>query len=168
MKRSWVVFALLGMAVMTLSFLPIAFAGEHGGEHGGTAVHEHGGQEHGGAPAQSQPAEPTPEMIRSSINDYIQAQEKENGAFAIFDPEAMKIRNLKLVKVHERVGKTGNLFYSCTDMQDLQSGEMFDLDFDVNNAGGTPKIIATRTRIHKENGNPRFTYDGDNIVPVTH
>jgi hypothetical protein len=38
--------------------------------------------------------------------------------------------------VHDRVGKTGTLYYSCTDMRDTQTGESLDLDFDVKAENG--------------------------------
>lgn len=110
-------------------------------------------------------AEPTPEMLRQTIRDYVTAQEASKGAFKVFDSRLGKERSLTLERVHERVGKTGNYYYSCADLKDVETGDLLDLDFDVSDAGEELKVVDIR--IHKDNGNPRFTYDSnDNIIPV--
>jgi len=111
-------------------------------------------------------AEPSADELRQTIRQYIQWQEKTTGAFTIPDPlEKGTLRSLSLMQVHERVGKTGNYYYSCTDMKDVATGDTLDLDFDISNAGEDLKVVAIR--IHKDNGDPRFTYDAnDNIIPV--
>ncbi|MBI3083226.1 MAG: hypothetical protein HYY90_02535, partial [Candidatus Omnitrophica bacterium] len=119
---------LLGVAIS-------AGAAEHGGqEHGGTttaptAAKEHGGtaQEHGG---QAVKAEPSAAQIRQAIESYVKGIEVKDGAFAIQDELTGAARKLTFVRVHERVGKTGDLYYSCTDMRDTATGELLDLDFD--------------------------------------
>ena len=111
-------------------------------------------------------AEPTAEQLRQTIRDYITRQEQQTGAFTIPDPrEKGKLRTLALVRVHERVGKTGDYYYSCTDMKDVAAGNLLDLDFDVADAGNELKVVAVR--IHKDDGKPRYTYDDhDNLIPV--
>ncbi len=153
-----------------------ADAAEHGGqEHAGTATREgsgtvapqakeHGGttQEHGGKAVK---AEPSAEQIRQTIKSYVQGVAQENGAFPIKDPVTGTTRNLEFVRVHDRVGKTGSLYYSCTDMRDKQTGELLDLDFDVNATGEQLKVVDQR--IHKVAGKARYTYDEhDNRVSV--
>ena len=114
----------------------------------------------------SQPqAEPAPEQLRQAIRDHITQIKDEEGAFTIEDEQTGNVRTLELVQVHERVGKTGSAYYSCTDMKDTESGEMLDLDFDVESVGD--QLLVTDTRIHKVNGNARYTYDAnDNRVPA--
>ena len=110
-------------------------------------------------------AEPEPEALRQTIRDYIARQEKLQGAFAILDQKNGSLRQLKLVRVHERVGKTGNYYYSCTDMNDTKSEDLLDLDFDIQEQNGALSVAAIR--IHKDNGKPRYTYDDkDNMIPV--
>ncbi|OGX04897.1 MAG: hypothetical protein A3G87_04580 [Omnitrophica bacterium RIFCSPLOWO2_12_FULL_50_11] len=110
-------------------------------------------------------AEPSPEMLREFIRAYLAQQEKLQGAFAIVDPRTGGLRRLELVRVHERVGKTGDYYYSCTDMKDVQTGDLLDLDFDVEDLGG--KFGLVDIRIHKDNGSPRYTYDeNDNLIPL--
>jgi hypothetical protein len=136
------------------------FAAEHGGqEHGGQ---EHAGQEHAGQAIQ---VEPSAEQIRQTIRDYIASVEQDEGAFTIEDDATGATRTLTLVGVHERVGKTGELYYSCTDMQDTATGELLDLDFDVDVGAGALEVVDVR--IHKVNGQARYTYDEqDNRIPL--
>ena len=166
MRQAWVV----GTVVGALAVFPaIGWAAEHGGqEHGGATsaptAKEHGGttQEHGGQVAQ---VEPSAEQIRQAIRDYIAKTEKERGAFAIQDTATGATRTLSLIRVHDRVGKTGELYYSCTDMRDASSGETLDLDFDVDASAGGLNVVDAR--IHKVNGQPRYTYDDkDNRIPL--
>lgn len=112
-------------------------------------------------------AEPSAEQLRDTIRKYIQWQEQATGSFTIPDSkEKGRLRTLSLIRVHDRVGKTGNYYYSCTDMKDVVSGDQLDLDFDVSDAGKQLKVVAVR--IHKDNGAPRYTYDAnDNLIPVS-
>ncbi len=111
-------------------------------------------------------AAPSAEQLRQAIRDFIRQQENGIGGFAIPDPnEKGKLRALSLIRVHERVGKTGDHYYSCTDMKDAATGDELDLDFDISDTGQELKVVAVR--IHKDNGNPRYTYDSnDNIVAL--
>ncbi len=111
-------------------------------------------------------AEPSAEQLRQTIRDYITRQETALGTFTIPDSrEKGTLRTLTLVRVHERVGKTGDYYYSCTDMKDVATGDVLDLDFDVAETGTALNVVAVR--IHKDNGKPRYTYDDhDNLVPL--
>ena len=110
--------------------------------------------------------EPTAEQLRQTIRNYIKWHEQKLGTFTIPDPKQIgKLRTLQLIRVHERVGKTGDYYYSCTDMKDVATGDQLDLDFDVSDKAGRLKVVAVR--IHKDNGKPRYTYDEhDNLVPL--
>lgn len=110
-------------------------------------------------------AEPTAEALRSTIRNYVSAEEQAKGFFSVVDPKTGVARKLKLERVHERVGKTGNYYYSCADLKDAETGDLLDLDFDVSDTGSELKIVDVR--IHKDNGNPRYTYDDkDNMIPL--
>ena len=132
-------------------------AAEHGcKEHGGTT------QEHGGRAVK---AEPSAGQIRQTIQSHVQGIVQKQGSFTINDPVAGTPRTLDFVRVHERVGKTGDLYYSCTDMRDRKTGQPLDLDFDVKAEG--EKLTVVDTRIHKVDGKARYTYDEhDNRIPV--
>lgn len=111
-------------------------------------------------------AEPTPEELRNTIRAYIQKQEQALGAFTIPDSKQTgKLRTLSLIRVHERVGKTGDYYYSCTDMKDVATGEELDLDFDIADRGKALQVVAVR--IHKDSGKPRYTYGpNDELIPL--
>ena len=111
-------------------------------------------------------AEPSAEQLRDTIRQYIQNQEKGVGSFTIPDSKNKgSLRTLTLIRVHERVGKTGDYYYSCTDMKDVKSGDQLDLDFDISDRGNALQVVAVR--IHKDNGKPRYTYDAsDNMIAL--
>lgn len=124
-------------------------------EHGGTSM-EHGGMK---------TAEPSAGKIRSAMKNYVDTTTKEKGAFEIYDTEAGKTRKLGLVKIHQRVGKAGDYYYTCADFKDTETNEMLDLDIDVRNEEG--KLNVADVTIHKVNGKERYTYDAhSNRIPV--
>lgn len=150
---------LMAFMVLAIALVPAAFAAEHGGkEHGGE---EHGGGEHAGAKV----SQPSTEQIRGAMNNYVIEQSKKTGTFDVYDDEAGKMRKLSLVRVHERVGKTGDYYYSCADFKDTGSNETLDLDMDVEYKDGN--LSVADVRVHKVNGKERYTYDEkDNRIPV--
>ena len=142
------IFALIGYPCS------ISLAAEHGGK-------EHGGKEHGGTGV----SEPSADQIRTTMSGYVADESKKTGTFDVSDKETGKTRKLSLIRVHERVGKTGNYYYSCADFKDTESNEMLDLDLDAANKDG--KLSVADVRIHKVNGKERYTYDAnDNRIPV--
>ena len=183
-RRAWVGGVLVSAMVIwpSVGVMAAEHGGqEHGGkEHGGATTQEHGGQAApapagatgGPGPAaatsskQAMPAlEPSAEQIRQAIRDYITGIEREEDAFTIEDEMTGDIRTLALVQVHERVGKAGDAYYSCTDMKDAASGEILDLDFDVTSEDGILDVVDVR--IHKVNDEARYTYDDqDNRIPL--
>ena len=159
----------MGVVIGALGLTP-TMAAEHGGK-------EHAGQEHEGQPVAQVPAhvevpapkptpvEPTAEQLRETIRNYVQDTSQEDGAFYVDDEVTGETRELTLDHVHERVGKTGDYYYSCADMKDMKSGELVDVDFDVEAAEGALDVVDVR--IHKVNGKERYTYDDkDNRIPV--
>ena len=155
--RVWKGFIAVGVGVLLGAAISVD-AAEHGGkEHGGTT------QEHGGQPVKA--AEPSAQQIRQAIQSHVQGIVQKNGSFTINDPVTGTQRTLDFVRVHDRVGKTGALYYSCTDMRDRKTGQPLDLDFDVKAEGG--KLSVVDTRIHKVDGKARYTYDEhDNRIPL--
>ncbi|MBI3324510.1 MAG: hypothetical protein HYZ92_04435, partial [Candidatus Omnitrophica bacterium] len=142
-------FVVIGVSGL-LGVASSAGAAEHGGqEHGGTTTAPREGsgtaapqtKEHGG---QAVKAEPSAEQIRQTIKNYVQGVSQQKGAFPIKDPMTGTTRQLEFVRVHDRVGKTGALYYSCTDMRDTKTGELLDLDFDVQATGEQLKVVDQR------------------------
>lgn len=138
------------------SVIPAVFAAEQGGkEHGGLTTTQ-----------KQSPTTPLPADIRAAMELYVVKESQETGTFDVTDPETAKVRHLKLERVHERVGKTGNYYYSCADFSDTVSGEKLDLDLDVLDKDGVLSVVDVR--IHKIDGKERYTYDAhDNRVPVS-
>jgi hypothetical protein len=161
-----IIFAL----ALALWALPFGFADEHGGtampqEHGGTTMKEHGGtttQEHGGT---QEVKTPSADDIHAAMKSYIDEKSQATGTFDVEDSETGKTRSLTLERIHDRVGKTGDYFYSCADFKDTVSGDLLDLDLDVQDKDGQLSVVDVR--IHKVNGKERYTYDeNDNRIPV--
>lgn len=177
MNDKWRRVVVMAIGVGGLLFMGVpGFAAEHGGkEHVGSATREgsgtaapqakeHGGttHEHGG---QAVKVEPSAAQIRQTIESYVKDIEAEQGVFEIEDELTGATRRLTFVRVHERVGKTGDLYYSCTDMRDTATGELLDLDFDVDATDGQLNIVDTR--LHKVAGEARYTYDDKgNRIPL--
>jgi len=159
---------LLGV-MLSIGTSQMVLAGEHGGsEHGGDDVstNEHGGeakgstQEYGGeVKTDSVKAAPTNDEIRGAMKAYVTAQSAANGTFNVKDPDTEETVSLSLVRVHDRVGKTGDYYYACADFTNANTGELYDLDLDVADNGGTLSVV--EVRIHKVGGEARYTYDGD-------
>ncbi|MFC1510531.1 hypothetical protein ACFL49_02610 [Candidatus Omnitrophota bacterium] len=123
---------------------------------------EHGGKEHGGINVKRAPSKA---KIRNTMKNHVVDQSKNSGTFDVVDPDTGNLRKLELMKVHKRVGKTGEYFYSCADFKDAETGEMLDLDLDVENTDGDLHVVDVR--IHKLEGEPRYTYDNnDNRIPL--
>ena len=128
---------------------------------------EHGGQEHGGKEhAVEKIQEPQNDDIRNTMQAYVESHAKlTDGNFEVRDVDLDILRKLKLIRVHERVGKTGDYYYSCADFEDIESGDTLDLDIDVSYAEDTLEVADVR--IHKLSGVARYTYDeDDNRIPL--
>lgn len=178
------IFCLIMVLAVALCYGQFSLAAEHGGkehggeehgdkEHGGKehGDKEHGGEEHGkehgGEEKGSKGSHggPTAENIRHAMKDYVVAKSAKTGTLDIHDTKINKMRRLVLIRVHERVGKTGDYFYSCADFKDVDSGEMLDLDLDVEYKNGNLSVVDVR--IHKVDGKERYTYDdNDNRIPL--
>ena len=147
-------FSIISAIAVVAWIIPASFGAEHGGK-------EHGGKEHAGAAVQA----PSNDDIRSAMQNYVTDQSKATGTFEVMDSETGKTRKLNLERVHDRVGKTGDYYYSCADFRDTETGQLLDLDLDVADNNGT--LSVADVRIHKEEGKERYTYDeNDNRIPV--
>lgn len=153
------VFSFMMVLSLMLWNAAVITAAEHGGsavgkEHGGTAT-----KEHDGANA------PSADAIRTAMESHVRNMSQATGTFDVLDPETGKTRKLELVRVHERVGKTGDYYYSCADFKDTETGQMLDLDLNVQDNAGA--LSVADVRIHKVEGKERYTYDAnDNRIPI--
>jgi hypothetical protein len=163
------IFSLFLAAAVSLYLVPVVSAAEHPGapvekpkstiEHPGKAV-EQPKAEHPGKPI-------TAAFVKKSIEDHVKAQSKD-GVFTLHDDKLMKDWRLKLAKVHDPVRafeKDGKTYYfTCVDLQSVGSNDVLDVDFWMAPEGD--KLAVTDTKIHKLNGEPRYTYEGINIKEI--
>ncbi len=146
-----------------------AFSAEHPA-HGvapGEALKEQHGAEHPGDehPGAVLSAADVIKGIKGHINNTTKANA---GIFPIKDEVEAKDLKLKLIRIHEdKVSylKKDDAYFACTDFVTEDGKTMYDLDFWMkkNNKG---ELEVYRTKIHKKDGTPRFTYKDDEIAPV--
>ena len=150
MKR---IFLLFFPVIYLVAFLGLGFAADHPGK----SVVEH-------------PGKPiTADFVKKSIRDYVNSQEKAgNGIFVIRDEKLSKEWRLKLSKIHDPVRmfeKDGQTFYfTCSDFKAVDSDDVLDIDFWM--VPKANKLELFDTKIHKVNGEPRYTYEGITIKEI--
>ncbi|MGA3117036.1 MAG: hypothetical protein ABSF90_21680 [Syntrophobacteraceae bacterium] len=142
-----------------LLFAYVVSASEHPGsavEHPGKAV------EHGGKAI-------TADSVKQAITSYADAQEKAHGGvFMIKDDKLNKTWKLKLAVIHDPVrmfekgGQT--IYFACSDFNSTEGKDVLDIDFWMVPKDG--KLTVTESKIHKVNGEPRFTYEGTTLKEV--
>lgn len=128
---------------------------EHPEKHEKAEQHEH--PEH-------PTAAPTIEDVAMFLESHCAEATKASGGWmTIHDEKAGIDRELRLDKIHrERLAKTGEAtYFVCADFKD-SSGKVFDLDFWVKQ--GHDGLMVAETMIHKEDGEPRYTWQQDGDV----
>ncbi len=142
---------------------------------GGKAKDEHPGKEHPGKHAKEHPGEEHPgtkakaftgNEIKAAMTAHIEALQKSGGGtHSMHDDELNKDWTLKFVKIHDPVRMIDDkTYFACTDFKSTTSDDVLDLDFWLEPSGDALKVTATK--IHKVNGKPRFTYEGNKLVKV--
>lgn len=157
MKR---IICFLFILVSAFCFLRSSAVAEHPGE---PAKSEHPGNKQAGKEAMF-----SAEQIIKGIKEHIASVTKaNNGYFPITDTMEGKDLKLKLIRVHEdKVSyiKKEDAYFACTDFVTADGKTKYDLDFWMREKSGELKVY--QTKIHKKDGNPRFTYQDDEIVAV--
>ena len=140
---------------------------EHPGKEVEKPKAEHPGKEVA-KPKAEHPGKPiTADFVKKSIQDHVNAQSKD-GVFVIHDNKLMKDWRLKLDKVHdpvrsfEKEGKT--YYFTCVDFKSTGGNDVLDIDFWMVPKGN--QLEVTDTKIHKVNGEARYTYEGINIEEI--
>jgi len=127
--------------------------------------------------AQEHPEHPTDkpmtrqvELTKDSLGDAIEAWVNEQskllgGYFLLYDTQAKKPLALTLDHVHrDRLASLGNdVYFACADFKE-QGGTMYDIDVFMRDEDG--KLVPTDVSVHKEAGNPRYTWAEENGVWV--
>jgi len=131
-------------------------------EHGGTPMREKSTIEHPGKAVSAR-------EVKNAIKDHVKAEAKaHDGIFVIRDDKLNQEWRLKLDKIHDPVrqfekdGRT--VYFACSDFKAVDSKDLLDIDFWMVEKGKKLEVIDTR--IHKVNGEPRFTYEGTEIKEV--
>lgn len=109
------------------------------------------------APVQAVAAEPTIEQIQDAVQLYVQETTQDEGVFYVDDEVTGETRELTLERVHDTFGTAGDYYYVCTEMKDDKSGELLDVDFDVESYEGELEVVDIR--IHKVGGTERYAYN---------
>ncbi|CAG0969149.1 hypothetical protein GEOBC_01172 [Geobacteraceae bacterium] len=132
-------------------------------EHPGSAV------EHPGVKVEKKGTAITAKVVKKSIKEHVKAASKAtNGVFVVKDDKLNKEWKLKLDKIHdpvrkfEKEGKT--IYFACSDFKAADSKDVLDIDFWMVEKSGTLEVIDTR--IHKLNGEPRYTYEGTELKEI--
>lgn len=145
--------AILILPAMLMAFSPSATLAQEHPEHSKTKEKtEH--PEHPEAAS----AKVDMESVAVAISAYVETDTKlKGGFFFVFDPVSKSPLTLTLTKIHkERLAQVGdNLFFACSDF-DAKSGKVFDLDFFLEAEGD--QLVVTEVMIHKEDGNPRYSW----------
>ncbi len=109
---------------------------------------------------------PSAVQIRDAVQRYVQDTTQEEGVFYIDDEVTGETRELTLDGIHDTVNKVGDYYSVCADMKDSKTGDLLDVDFDVDVFDG--QLEVTDVSIHKVHGKARYTYDTNNVrVPMT-
>ena len=113
--------------------------------------------------------EVTAKSVKKGISDHITKQMKaDNGVLVIPDDKLNKDWKLKFAVIHDpvrsfmREGKT--IFFACIDFKSIKGDDVLDIDFWMMKKGNRFEVIDTK--IHKVNGEPRYTYEGTEIKEI--
>lgn len=157
MKR--LIYLSLSLAI-ALCFSKMSVAVEHPGEHPGK-THE---EEHPGKKQMLSSAQII-EGIKGHIDEVTKAHD---GYYPLRDEKEGRDLLLKLIKIHDdKISyiKKDHAYFACTDFITKDGKTTYDVDFWMKK-GLYGKLKVYKTKIHKKDGEPRFTYKDDEIVPV--
>ena len=147
-----------GIASLFL-FSPMLHAAEHPGQ----------GVEHPGSKVEQKGKPITADTVKKAIEDHVKdMSQAHGGVFMIRDDKLNKTWQLNFVKVHDPVrtfqkdGQT--IYFACSDFKSTDGKDLLDIDFWMVPKGD--KLEVTDTKIHKVNGEPRYTYEGVTIKEI--
>jgi hypothetical protein len=150
--------ALGGAYLAALPGVPMA------AEHPGRAVQS---QEHPGRAVEKAEPRITADAVKMAIRAHVKANTIA-GVFSLPDPASNKTWKLTLDKIHDPVrqfekdGRT--VYFACSDFKSTDSPDVLDVDFWMVPQAG--KLTVVDTKIHKLNGQPRYTYEGVTIKEI--
>ncbi len=95
----------------------------------------------------------TDQDIRNDLETYILSHLEDNN-FSIHDTKTNLARNLRFIRVHNKVNKLTDSYYLCVDFRDTATDELVDLDIQFAYQEGTLTVL--EMLIHKINGLRRY------------
>jgi hypothetical protein len=107
---------------------------------------------------------PSENDMREAVTNYLNDAMQANGYLEVSDPRAEQARRLKLSGIHPDVVKAGADYIVSAMFKDSDSGEILELEFEVQDNNGEPVIASTSIR--SVDGKERYTYD-DNYNRVS-
>jgi hypothetical protein len=78
--------------------------------------------------------------VHKVIQDHVKDKSKVTGTLDIFDSDADKVRNLKMLEFHDGVAQDGMNYTVCVDFRDNSTGDIVDVDFVVLEADGSLEV----------------------------
>lgn len=108
--------------------------------------------------------DPMESEINLAVQQHVLNSSRTSGMFEVFDAQLSKNRKLNLLMVEGPSQKIGNVFRTAVKFQDVNSGEIVDLNFDVQAAG--EQIIVVNMAITKINGEDRLAQNVNNNAPL--
>jgi hypothetical protein len=85
--------------------------------------------------------------VQDFMRDYLEKQTQFNdGKLMLFDKDAGKMRSLELIMINEEVRRLGIYMSSSSQFNDVDSGEMVEIDISVENKKGRLNVQALRIR----------------------
>ncbi len=161
-SKNLLISIVLGTALLIL-VSPLLYAAEHPG--GGMS----GSHEHPGAKVEQKGKAITADVVKKSIQDHADTMSKAHGGvFMIRDDKLNKNWQLTFVKVHDPVrtfqkdGQT--IYFACSDFKSVDGKDLLDIDFWMVPKGDKLEVIDTK--LHKVNGEARYTYEGVEIKEI--
>lgn len=111
-----------------------------------------------GKPSKEGKTAVTAESLAKFTESYIK-EKSEDGVFGLYDRVTKKKLALTLDKVHDaKLRRTKpNEHLVCADLKDPE-GKVYDVDFFVKQAGKALKIDKRSVKIHKINGEERYSW----------
>lgn len=105
-----------------------------------------------GSPKGSPKGSPTKAMyskdaLCAAIVAYVNKHQKDTGSFNVTDDDAGKVRKFQFAECHTGSKQKGEVHTMCADFIEFDSGDVYDVDFDMKKIRGNLEVIDVR--LHK-------------------
>jgi len=158
LKNQFNNFKRLTTGLLVMAFLLFAAVSVPAQEHPEHPSKDKPKKEHPEHPSKDAASAVTVDQMAAAITDYATADATlKGGFFFVYDATTKKPLQLTLAKVHkEKLSQVGeNLYFACSDFKEA-GGKTYDLDFFMKSFNDRLKV--TEIMIHKEEGQPRYSW----------